>query len=394
MSGGGASARPAQTAPLRCSASLWAPSRSRSPRALTPRCGLSMRWQQSLSLRRRRGSARRCLRTCAPRWLSSRRHWPSGPLQPCSSSLPLASRSTPPSTPAGSRRGVAAWRRRPQALPPTPPGAQPSSLTPPPLPFQPGSPAAAAAARQLAGQVSPRRPLRMSWQLARPFCRGWTHTAARSLWCRPPGGRSHRRACSPPFLPHRSMLPAEPLPAGRAGLQPAGCTPSCPAAAARRRRAQSTTNSNQPQPAPLPCRHDMRQRDLAQTKRLIAYVLDTACATADARRNPAGQISCLFDLSGALEGRAPLGPLRPCRETFSSGGWKVGWLVSSKVRESDRGRQAWPRSPCASHRAAGVPGRSLACRSPAQADPLARAPCRARRPAPAQPGRQGPAGHL
>lgn len=45
-------------------------------------------------------------------------------------------------------------------------------------------------------------------------------------------------------------------------------------------------------------RHDMRQRDLAQTKRLIAYVLDTACATADARRNPAGQISCLFDLSG------------------------------------------------------------------------------------------------
>lgn len=44
----------------------------------------------------------------------------------------------------------------------------------------------------------------------------------------------------------------------------------------------------------------MRRRDLAQTKRLIAYVLDTACATADVRLNPAGRISCLFDLSGAL----------------------------------------------------------------------------------------------
>lgn len=44
----------------------------------------------------------------------------------------------------------------------------------------------------------------------------------------------------------------------------------------------------------------MRRRDLAQTKRLIVYVLDTACATADTRSNPAGQISCLFDLSGTL----------------------------------------------------------------------------------------------
>ncbi|KAL4437423.1 hypothetical protein ABPG75_004562 [Micractinium tetrahymenae] len=45
-------------------------------------------------------------------------------------------------------------------------------------------------------------------------------------------------------------------------------------------------------------RHDMGRRDLAQTKRLIVFVLDTACASADPRRNPAGQISCLFDLSG------------------------------------------------------------------------------------------------
>eukprot|EP00887_Chlorella_sp_A99_P003854 scaffold11.g3854.t1 len=45
-------------------------------------------------------------------------------------------------------------------------------------------------------------------------------------------------------------------------------------------------------------RHDMRARDLAQTKRLISYVLDNACATADAARNPFGQLTCVLDLSG------------------------------------------------------------------------------------------------
>ncbi|KAI7837056.1 hypothetical protein COHA_009132 [Chlorella ohadii] len=44
-------------------------------------------------------------------------------------------------------------------------------------------------------------------------------------------------------------------------------------------------------------RHDMGRRTLAHTKRLIAYVLDSACATADPERNPAGRICCLFDLS-------------------------------------------------------------------------------------------------
>jgi hypothetical protein len=42
----------------------------------------------------------------------------------------------------------------------------------------------------------------------------------------------------------------------------------------------------------------MGRRDLQQTKRLIAFVLDSACATADLQRNPAGQICCLFDLAG------------------------------------------------------------------------------------------------
>ncbi|EFN60174.1 hypothetical protein CHLNCDRAFT_133670 [Chlorella variabilis] len=45
-------------------------------------------------------------------------------------------------------------------------------------------------------------------------------------------------------------------------------------------------------------RHDMGRRDLRRTKRLIAYVLDNACAAADPAAKPAGQICCLFDLSG------------------------------------------------------------------------------------------------
>lgn len=47
-------------------------------------------------------------------------------------------------------------------------------------------------------------------------------------------------------------------------------------------------------------RHDMGRRDLAETKSLIAYVLDSSCATADIARNPMGRICCLFDLSGEL----------------------------------------------------------------------------------------------
>ena len=46
------------------------------------------------------------------------------------------------------------------------------------------------------------------------------------------------------------------------------------------------------------CRHDMTRRDLAQTKRLICYVLDNACATADLQHNPSGQLCCILDLSG------------------------------------------------------------------------------------------------
>ncbi|PSC68542.1 alpha beta-hydrolase [Micractinium conductrix] len=45
-------------------------------------------------------------------------------------------------------------------------------------------------------------------------------------------------------------------------------------------------------------RHDMRHRNLAETGRLIVYVLDAACASADPARNPAGRICCLFDLAG------------------------------------------------------------------------------------------------
>jgi hypothetical protein len=46
----------------------------------------------------------------------------------------------------------------------------------------------------------------------------------------------------------------------------------------------------------------MGQRDLRQTKRLIAYVLDSACAAADPQLNPAGRICCLFDLAGGVGG--------------------------------------------------------------------------------------------
>lgn len=50
----------------------------------------------------------------------------------------------------------------------------------------------------------------------------------------------------------------------------------------------------------------MTRRDLGQTRRLIAYVLDSACATADPQRNPSGRICCLFDLAG-LRARVPAG---------------------------------------------------------------------------------------
>lgn len=44
----------------------------------------------------------------------------------------------------------------------------------------------------------------------------------------------------------------------------------------------------------------MGRRQLQQTKRLIAYVLDNAGRQADRARNPWGRVCCLFDLSGAL----------------------------------------------------------------------------------------------
>lgn len=61
-------------------------------------------------------------------------------------------------------------------------------------------------------------------------------------------------------------------------------------------------------------RHDLGARDLAETRRLICYTLDSACATADPSRNPAGRICCLFDLSGACVrvAAATLGQALPC----------------------------------------------------------------------------------
>lgn len=69
--------------------------------------------------------------------------------------------------------------------------------------------------------------------------------------------------------------------------------------AGRRRRSPSPSAA-----APLARshRHDMGRRDLRQTKRLIAYTLDSASATADPARNPWGRICCLFDLAGAGRG--------------------------------------------------------------------------------------------
>ena len=49
----------------------------------------------------------------------------------------------------------------------------------------------------------------------------------------------------------------------------------------------------------LAARHVIRQRNMDETKRLIAYSLDTAIAAADTARNPLGQILCLFDLTGS-----------------------------------------------------------------------------------------------
>lgn len=68
--------------------------------------------------------------------------------------------------------------------------------------------------------------------------------------------------------------------------------------AARKAYLQGHDNQGCPVVVVQAARHDMGQRDLAQTKRLIVYTLDAACATADTARNPAGQIVCLFDLSG------------------------------------------------------------------------------------------------
>lgn len=45
-------------------------------------------------------------------------------------------------------------------------------------------------------------------------------------------------------------------------------------------------------------RHDMGNRDIDETKRFICYCLDNTIAASDFRKNPGGQIKCLFDLSG------------------------------------------------------------------------------------------------
>lgn len=68
--------------------------------------------------------------------------------------------------------------------------------------------------------------------------------------------------------------------------------------AARKAFLQGCDSQGCPVVVVLAARHDMGRRDLSQTKRLIAYVLDSACATADLGANPAGQICCLFDLAG------------------------------------------------------------------------------------------------
>ena len=46
-------------------------------------------------------------------------------------------------------------------------------------------------------------------------------------------------------------------------------------------------------------RHHMRNRSLDETVRLIIYSLDNSAVIADIRKNPLGQVVCLFDLSGA-----------------------------------------------------------------------------------------------
>ena len=77
-------------------------------------------------------------------------------------------------------------------------------------------------------------------------------------------------------------------------------SPRCPASTLPR------LPSHAPAPAPRPSllrlqagRHDMGARDLEETKRLIVYTLDSACAAADPAQ---GRMLCLFDLSGARGG--------------------------------------------------------------------------------------------
>ena len=201
----------------------------------------------------------------------------------------------------------------------------------------------------------------------------------------------------------------------------------------------------------------MGRRDLRRTKRLIAYVLDNACAAADPAAKPAGQICCLFDLSGepwglgmgwagglagARQGALGAGGLAS-RRAGGGGGWEAGRLPIGGWEAAPRrlgGWQGWgtvvggrrvagrswrrlrgaalprlrlhalapvplpPRRPSA--RAARLPpgpGRPAPCHltgPPTYLPPLTWVVCRhlppppARRPAPAQPGRQGPAGHL
>lgn len=68
----------------------------------------------------------------------------------------------------------------------------------------------------------------------------------------------------------------------------------------------------------LGARHVIRQRDLAETKRLITYALEAAISIADTSRNPLGQILCLFDLSGIGLGNMDAKALQAVFEVLQS----------------------------------------------------------------------------
>ncbi|CAL8470218.1 g9760 [Coccomyxa elongata] len=68
--------------------------------------------------------------------------------------------------------------------------------------------------------------------------------------------------------------------------------------AARKCFLQGCDNEGHPVLVVWAARHDMGNRDIDETKRFICYCLDNTIAASDFRKNPGGQIKCLFDLSG------------------------------------------------------------------------------------------------